>query len=150
MVRTVAAVSCLHLSRAFTSQVLPQQLCQASIGIVRLPEERDVDYRNTLIPNVLPSELEYIYAKTENKSGKRIKQFIGGRKALREVVSAEHANVTVPPIFNNMHGAPELPESSNLVCSISHKENFAVAAAKLVHPPHRRCKLGKGHGTVVR
>ena len=141
--RAVAAAGCLHLSRAFTSQVLPHQLCEASIGIVRLPEEKDVDYRTTIIANILPSELEYIYARTENKSGKRIKQFIGGRKALREVVSAELSQMAVPPIFNNMHGAPELPESSHLMCSISHKENFAIAAAKPIHPLHRRCKLGK-------
>lgn len=141
--RVLLATACLQRGRAFTSLLLQEQLCRASVGIVRLPDERDVDYRSSHIPGVLASELEYIYARTGNRSVKRVKQFIGGRKALREVVAAEHPLLAVPPIFNNIHGAPELPENSHLMCSISHKDNYAVAAAKLIRPTNRVCRLGE-------
>jgi 4'-phosphopantetheinyl transferase EntD len=141
-------------NKAFTTQFLSKQLSGAYIAIVHLPDTSKNELTTSIITDlqcqhvhknmniILPEEIDYIYTKTGGMSMKRINQFIGGRKALRDVVSREYVDVQIPPIFNDDYGAPSIPSELNILCSISHKKEFAVAAVKQVQLGCSHSKLG--------
>lgn len=136
---------------SFITRQLPKRLSGAIITITTLPEENDIDYRyiEPRIDNVMPEELGYIYETTGSNSSKRIKQFIGGRKALREAVYAIHSQTVVPAILHDEYGAPSLPVHSNLQCSISHKQLFAVAAVASAEDTDSRFKIGTAFWSIA-
>ena len=134
---------------SFSTELLTRTLCGAVLNVVHLPIEDTCFKKEDLayVPNILREEIDYISSlqTSHGKSEKRMFQYLGGRKALREAVHSIHPSIELlPAVFHDDYGAPKLPTdlSNALLCSISHKNAHAIAAAAINRNTIQKMALG--------
>lgn len=131
----------------FTTHLMSEPMCGCTVALVSLPphskQDTCVDYRSSehSVSGVSEEELEYIYAQASG-SRKRINQFIGGRIAMRAAIRTLRPELVIDSILPDAHGAPALPSSARVLCSVSHKDQLAIAAAREASDEQDRGEIG--------